>query len=283
MLTLHISHNDLDGLGCGVLIKKYLTGTIKTIYLGYDDIETVINEKMNMYDRIIITDISIPYGTVEMLAGEKDVIIIDHHASSENMKNFSFTIHDISKSATLLTYDWLEKQGCDVEPYKEFALCVNDIDMWQLKRSDSQKMAILFSLMGIERMEKRFLERPYNGFTETENLLINLEEERKNSYIKKAMRSLMNIKDKNGNDVCIVFAEKYASELGNHIIQDGTADYVLLINAQNKRVSIRSRQEIDIRMIAEENGGGGHKNAAGFPITNEEFDIKGILTRIGIL
>ena len=73
MQTLHISHNDLDGLGCGVLIKKFLSGSIKTVYLGYDDIDNYIEENYQYYDRIIITDVSPLYGTVEMLAGEKDV------------------------------------------------------------------------------------------------------------------------------------------------------------------------------------------------------------------
>ena len=77
MQTLHISHNDLDGLGCGVLIKKFMPGNIKTVYLGYDDIDRYIEDNYHYYDKIIITDVSPQYGTVEMLAGEKDVLIID--------------------------------------------------------------------------------------------------------------------------------------------------------------------------------------------------------------
>ena len=98
MQTLHISHNDLDGLGCGVLIKKFMSGNIKTAYLGYDDIDRYIEDNYQYYDRIIITDVSPQYGTVEMLAGEKDVLIIDHHASSEALKDFHFTYHNITKS-----------------------------------------------------------------------------------------------------------------------------------------------------------------------------------------
>ncbi len=283
MQTLHISHNDLDGLGCGVLIKKFMPGNIKTAYLGYDDIDSYIEENYQYYDRIIITDVSPSYGMVEMLAGEKDVIIIDHHISSEPLKDFPFTYHNIKKCATLLTYEYLIENGCKAEEYEEFAKCINDVDMWFLKRDDSLNMGLLFNLLGITRMEDRFLNKPYKGFTDTEKLLIALEEERRNSYIKKAMRNIVTMKDKEGYSFTAVFAESYASELGNHIISEDISDYVILINAQGKKVSLRSRRDVDIRHIAENNGGGGHKNAAGCPIKHENFDLTNILKNMGVI
>lgn len=283
MQTLHISHNDLDGLGCGVLIKKFMPGNIKTAYLGYDDIDRYIEENYHYYDRIIITDVSPQYGTVEMLAGEKDVLIIDHHASSDALKDFHFTHHDITKCATMLTYEYLLQKGFKAEEYEEFACCINDVDMWFLKREDSLKMSVLFNLMGITRMEERFLSTPYTTFTDTEKLMITLEEERRDNYIKKAMRNIETIKDKDGLTVTVVFAESYASELGNYIISEDISDYVMLINAQSKKVSLRSRKDVDIRHIAERNGGGGHKNAAAFSIKNETFDIDNLLKNAGVI
>lgn len=283
MQTLHISHNDLDGLGCGVLIKKFMHGNIKTVYLGYDDIDQYIEDKYHYYDRIIITDVSPQYGTVEMLAGEKDVLIIDHHASSDSLKDFHFTHHDITKCATMLTYEYLLQEGFKAEEYEEFARCINDIDMWFLKREDSLKMSVLFNLMGITRMEERFLSTPYTTFTDTEKLLITLEEERRDNYIKKAMRNIETIKDKEGLTFTVVFAESYASELGNYIISEDISDYVILVNAQSKKISLRSRKDIDIRHIAERNGGGGHKNAAAFSIKKETFDIDNLLKNAGVI
>lgn len=283
MQILHISHNDLDGLGCGVLIKKFMPGNIKTVYLGYDDIDRYIEDNYHYYDKIIITDVSPQYGTVEMLAGEKDVLIIDHHASSDALKDFNFTYHDTTKCATLLTYEYLLQEGFQVEEYEEFALCINDVDMWFLKREDSLKMSVLFNLMGITRMEERFLSATYKGFTDTEKLLITLEEERRDNYIKKAMRNIETIKDKDGLTFTVVFAESYASELGNYIISEDISDYVMLINAQSKKISLRSRKDVDIRHIAERNGGGGHKNAAAFSIKNETFDLDNLLKNTGVI
>ena len=96
------------------------------------------------------------------------------------------------------------------------------------------------------------------------------------------MRNIFTFTDINGYTATVVFAEAYASELGNSIISDGIADYVILINPQQKKISLRSRSEVDIRCIAEENGGGGHKNAAGFSIKNENFNLDNILKNMGV-
>ncbi len=183
----------------------------------------------------------------------------------------------------MLTYEYLLQEGFKAEEYEEFARCINDIDMWFLKREDSLKMSVLFNLMGITRMEERFLSTPYTTFTDTEKLLITLEEERRDNYIKKAMRNIETIKDKEGLTFTVVFAESYASELGNYIISEDISDYVILVNAQSKKISLRSRKDIDIRHIAERNGGGGHKNAAAFSIKNETFDIDNLLKNAGVI
>lgn len=97
------------------------------------------------------------------------------------------------------------------------------------------------------------------------------------------MRNIETIKDKDGLTFTVVFAESYASELGNHIISEDISDYVMLINAQTKKISLRSRKDVNIRHIAERNGGGGHKNAAAFSIKNENFDIDNLLKNIGVV
>ena len=84
-------------------------------------------------------------------------------------------------------------------------------------------------------MEERFLNNSYHGFTDTEKLIITLEEERRDNYIKKAMRNIVTMKDVSGYTFTAVFAESYASELGNYIISEDISDYVILINAQSKK------------------------------------------------
>lgn len=279
-MILHLSHNDLDGVGCGILVKAAMPG-VRTVYLSYDDLDAAMEDISPEASTVIITDITPSASVVSRLAGERELMVIDHHVSSEPLKRYPFVTHAIGKCATLLTYEKLTADGYDLSRYENFVRCVDDFDLWTLKRTDSLRMNLLFTLLGIERFEKRFFNEPYNGFKPEEVLIISLEEERRNNYITKAMKNLHYFTDKKGLRVAVVFAEMYTSELGNEIIAHGLADYVLIINAQRAKASLRSRKEVDISGIAEQNGGGGHKNAAGFGI-NTDFNLAKILKEAGI-
>jgi oligoribonuclease NrnB/cAMP/cGMP phosphodiesterase (DHH superfamily) len=182
-----------------------------------------------------------------------------------------------------LTYEKLLSEGHDLERFENLVDCVNDYDLWLLKRNDSKRMNLLFHLIGVERFEKRFTEFPYDGvFFPEESLIIELEEERRDKYIEKAIENTNTYKDKLGNTVAVVFAELYASELGNEIVCRGIADYVLIVNAQRGKCALRSKRDFDISGIAISNGGGGHKNAAGFSLKND-LNMEAILAEVGIL
>lgn len=280
-MTLHISHNDLDGVTCGILVKSAFA-SVRTMYLTYDDLEPTLEELPLKYNSLIITDLAPSAALVEKIAGERELILIDHHASSRDLARHPFVVHDIGKSASLLTYEWLTKQGHDLSAYENFVRCVDDFDLWTLKRPDSRKMNLLFTLLGIRRFEERFYNIPYESFSPEEELLITLEEERRDQYITKAVKNLRMYTDKAGLSFAVVFAEMYTSELGNHIIAQGLADYVLIINAQRGKASLRSRKDVDISEIAVRNGGGGHKNAAGFTILSD-FNLAHILEQLDMV
>lgn len=281
-LILHISHNDLDGVTCGALTKRFLKD-VDNIFCNYGEIDDILEEiSLRKYDQILITDMSPGKAGLKFILGEIEVLLIDHHESSSWMKEIVPAVHDISKSATLLTYEWLADQGIDVSSYKNLAECVNDYDMWHLKRKDSLQMNMLFMKLGVERYLERFSKKPYDTFTPDETLIVELETERRDKYLFAAAKSAEMVKDKNGMDAYVVFAEEYNSELGNHIIKELGADYVVLINMQKKKVSLRSRADVDIRTLAERNGGGGHKNASGFSM-QFEFNTMEFLKEAGII
>ena len=81
----------------------------------------------------------------------------------------------------------------------------------------------------------------------------------------------------------MVYGEERKALIRRLMNGEDISDYVILINAQGKKVSLRSRKDVDIRHIAENNGGGGHKNAAGCPIKNEDFDLNNILKNMGVI
>jgi hypothetical protein len=280
-MILHVTHNDLDGSGCSVLIKKYLD-VANTVYLNYDEIDNYLLNNYHNYNKIIITDLSPSFETAKFLTDYAELFFIDHHITSSKLVNVLDSYHDITKSATLLTYEWLVEMGFDVKSYREFVNCVNDYDMWHLNIDESLKLNMLFSLIGIDRFVERFLKNPAVKFNETEKLLLEIEEESKNKYLDNSLKNLNLFTDTSNRKFAVIFAEKYNSELGHHILNFTDVKYVVIINAQKKKISLRSKDETDVSKIAIRNGGGGHKNAAGFS-TNFDFCIEKFLQICGVL
>lgn len=280
-MILHITHNDLDGVGSAILVKKCYD-FVETFYLNYDEVDNFIQNNYNRYDQIIITDISPSEETFNFLENHIEIVFIDHHKTSLNLSNRYFAFIDINKSATSLTYEWLTNSGFNLSEYKELVDCINDFDMWHLKRSDSLKMNMLFTIYGIERFLNRFLYNPSVEFEREENLLLEIESESLDKYLKNSEKLVQLFIDKYGKNFGVIFAEKYNSELGNHLIKKMNLDYIIIINAQRKKISMRSKPEVDISTIASANGGGGHRNAAGFT-TKFDFGIGEFLKIIGVV
>jgi oligoribonuclease NrnB/cAMP/cGMP phosphodiesterase (DHH superfamily) len=270
----------LDGVGCGILIKKFLKN-VSTLYLNYNEVDEALIQESGNFDSVIITDVSPSKRAYGRVQGETDITFIDHHPTSEWLKDEHGVVHDTSRSATVLTYEWLKEQGHKVEPYADFADCVNDFDMWHMRREGSLQMNILFMKLGIDRFEKRFLTNPDTVFDETERMIVTLEEDRRDRYIRNASQSGFEFTDSRGLRGYAVFCEEYNSEVGNHITGDLGVDYVVIVNAQKKKVSLRSIREVDVSEIAVRNGGGGHKNAAGFSI-DFDFGMEKLLYVMGL-
>lgn len=280
-MILHITHNDLDGAGCSVLMKKFLEPDF-TVYLNYDEIDNFIINNSHKYQKIIITDLSPSLEVAKFLAESVDVLFIDHHITSEHLVEYFDSFHDTTKSGTLLTFEWLLENNFECGSYRNFAEVVNDYDMWHLRLDDSLKLNMLFSLFGIERFVERFLKNPYVKFDSGEALILDIEEEAKNKYLSNGLKNINLFTDKQGRIFAVIFAEKYNSELGHYIVNNSEASYVVIINAQKKKISLRSKAEIDVSEIAVQNGGGGHKNAAGFS-TDFDFGLGDFLKSAGVI
>lgn len=280
-MILHITHNDMDGAGCAILIKKCFD-KVHTAYLNYHEVDEYLQENYKMYDKVIITDVSASIGVIEKLKNKCNLTLIDHHKTSENLKKFDFTIHEMDRSATKLTYEWLVNAGHDIKDYEGMVECINDYDIWLMQRADSLTMNILFTLIGIGRFVNRFIDNPSDIFTAQEAMYLSIEKESQEKYILQASNSASFFRDNQGREAAVLFAERYNSELGNHLVVVENLDYVIIINAQKEKISLRSRKDVDISEIAVANGGGGHKNASGFS-TEFDFSIETFLKNIGVL
>jgi oligoribonuclease NrnB/cAMP/cGMP phosphodiesterase (DHH superfamily) len=278
---LHVTHNDLDGAGCGIIVKKiYQNASVH--YLDYKDVDDFILNNYSHYDRLIITDVTPKKETIENILNRIQLLVIDHHKTSTHLFNKDYAIIDMNKCATFLTYEWSYDIDKTVESYFPFVKLVNDYDLWKNEYEASRDLNILFTTLGLEKFVERFTNNPSTNFDKCEQLLIDVEKENLNTAFKEALDNHRIYKDKWGNSFCLTFTERYNSEIGDYLLQKLNIEYVLMINAKKNKVSLRSKDNFDVSEIALKFGGGGHKNAAGFKL--DMFDsVEAVFKKIGLI
>ena len=146
--TFIFTHNDLDGVGCGVIGKYYFPDAYVQ-YCSYDNIDDTLmyflshNENILSEMRIIISDIYYKQENsdiTEMLRMAGELIICDHHATSAWLNNVDFqhnsfvnVIADGDVCGTKILFKTLDNLYTMPDSTKilEFVENVNSWDVWQ--------------------------------------------------------------------------------------------------------------------------------------------------------
>ena len=146
--TFIFTHNDLDGVGCGVIGKYYFPDAYVQ-YCSYDNIDDTLmyflshNKNILSEMRIIISDIYYKQENsdiTEMLRMAGELIICDHHATSAWLNNVDFqhnsfvnVIADSDVCGTKILFKILDNLYVMPDSTKilEFAENVNSWDVWQ--------------------------------------------------------------------------------------------------------------------------------------------------------
>ena len=146
--TFIFTHNDLDGVGCGVIGKYYFPDAYVQ-YCSYDNIDDTLlyflshNKNILSEMRIIISDIYYKQENsdiTEMLRMAGELIICDHHATSAWLNNVDFqhnsfvnVIADSDVCGTKILFKILDNLYVMPDSTKilEFVENVNSWDVWQ--------------------------------------------------------------------------------------------------------------------------------------------------------
>ena len=146
--TFIFTHNDLDGVGCGVIGKLYFPDAYVQ-YCSYDNIDDTLlyflshNKNILSEMRIIISDIYYKQDNsdiTEMLRMAGELIICDHHATSTWLNNVIFqhnsfvnVIADSDVCGTKILFKILDMLNPMPSSTKilEFVENVNRWDVWQ--------------------------------------------------------------------------------------------------------------------------------------------------------
>lgn len=290
-----LTHNDLDGVGCGILAKLALGEEVKIRYNSVGSINREVewfleNDKDTF---LIVTDLSVNDENERRLnqyyeAGGK-LQFIDHHKTALHYNDYEWghvVVEDRDgklTSATSLFYEYLVKNGLleKSENISEFVELVRQYDTWEWEKNENEKarkLNALFYLISIDEFEEAMVKRLKSSgsfqFSEFELKILDMEQNKMERYISRKRREL--VQKKIGKYVAgIVYAESYHSELGNELGKEYPhLDYIAIMNIGGRRIGFRTvHDHVDVSEVAAAFDGGGHVKAAGCSMNDEAFQL----------
>jgi oligoribonuclease NrnB/cAMP/cGMP phosphodiesterase (DHH superfamily) len=196
---------------------------------------------------------------------------IDHHITREYLRDAKHgnVVYSTYFCATYLTADYLNVNTMDYEGYRNFILAVDAYDMWKLDssyRGLGLNLNLLFNYYGMEKFVKQFADM--RKFNNKEYIILEVLQKLDRDYLAEKLKQGKIKTDKDGN----TYFEVYTAEKGGHLgvlVDDPDfpveCEYIKVINTNDLVVGLYAK-DFDVSEIAKDNGGGGHKGAAGYEL-----------------
>ncbi len=292
------THNDLDGVGCGIVARCAFGDNIEVRYNSVQSIDSQVSRFMDVYKEkpkkggfLFITDLSVSeevegrIGRFVQNGGKAR--LLDHHKTSLPLNRHPWASVQVAyddgrqTSASSLFYEYLVQHRLlqPMPTLAQFVELVRQYDTWEWEKHDNataKRLNDLFFLLSLDEFEDRMTERvqreePF-AFTEFEEKLLALEEGKIERYVRRKKRELVQT-FVSERCVGVVHAESYHSELSHELGKTFPyLDYIAIVNVGGKKLSLRTiHDDVDVSSVAAAYGGGGHAKAAGCPLTDDAF------------
>jgi len=291
-----LSHNDLDGVGCGILAKLAFGENVKVRYNSISSLNREIeyfleNDEPDTF--LFVTDLTPNEDNEKRLKdfynANGKVQLIDHHKSALHFNDYEWgyiLVEDHEgklTSATSLLYEYLvsNKLLKPTAAVTEFVELVRQYDTWEWEKNGNHQahsLNSLFYLISMEEFEEKIMERlrtsDHFDFDEFEKKILKMESDKIDRYIRRKKREIVQAKV-GEHIVGVVYAETYHSELGNELGKEYPhLDYIAIVIMGGKRISLRTIYDhIDVSEVAGRFGGGGHQKASGCTLTEEAYKL----------
>lgn len=293
-----ITHTDLDGLACEVIARKFLEPnlTVFNTEAGEKQVDKVfldqtmpaIKEYRALYPNnntiLFFTDCCPSDSLIRALATNKETrgnkfqpFILDHHATSvERCNKYNWAINDQTQCGALLFYyhlvvtDIIKPSNAENKLIQYYLHSVDAYDRWQLDspyRETGELLNKLFHATSYEYMIKRGIS---STLDETEQFILQLEEERRKKAVKRMIEMAKVYKDLDSFKYVFTLELYKSSDIASDILDAfPEVDYMRSYNPWNNTISLRMRKSngrLDMGKLAGRYNGGGHKMAAGYPL-----------------
>ncbi len=302
MKKLLFTHGiDIDGYGCAVLAKLAWGDSVDIVYadnFDLDDKFVKIWGKTGFaeYNEIFVTDHCLCMALCNMVEKKsnikKKIKIFDHHSSRiGNQDKFSW-VSIISErdgkkeSGTSLFYDYLCEKGLleSSDKLETWVELTRLYDTWEWKKLDNQKANDLNTLaLSVGREE--YIRRLYQDHVLNESFEFNAQEcqiieKYKIDFQKQIKRYVEQIRvvEIDGARAGLVeILDVFKNDIGGEIKKNGNENniaFLIMPVKDRNTVSLRVVDDnFDVSKVAEKFGGGGHKGAASFPLSNLPKDL----------
>jgi oligoribonuclease NrnB/cAMP/cGMP phosphodiesterase (DHH superfamily) len=271
-----VTHTDLDGLGCAVVYGKCFPNA-EVHFVDYDDVNEVVMQLLvDVQDvspkpHIMITDMSVNEYVAELLDSYGRVDLVDHHGTAKwMMDKYSWAYVNTDNCATQLLHSILSHTH-HLDDLEHFVSVVDNYDTWghgTQPTEEAHKLARLARILNHERFYKRFLLITDMHLSDVEEAILQIDQEKETQYIDESIHMVEMLVDPRGYRYGLLAVDRYTSTTGNAILQHyPELEYVLMLDFRRDKASLRGRGNIDLGEMCKLVGGGGHRRAAGFPMS----------------
>lgn len=271
-IVCYYHKNCFDGMAAAWVVKtKYPGATFIPAQYGDMDLMTTIQqdcfENANINTHYIVVDFSFPRDLMALMFSKaRSLTVLDHHVTAkEACEGLDFCIFDMNKSGAGLAWEyfWPDRPAPYLVQY------VEDRDLWRFALANSKAINAFIQShpMNLDSYQLLYheLEQPWG----LSNAIVGGESiERYKNTMVEAMCANAVVRDIGGYMVPTINATLLFSEVGEKLCEmfpDMPFAASWFIRKDGKiQYSLRSRGEFDVSKVAKQQGGGGHKNAAGF-------------------
>lgn len=268
-------HNCMDGFTSAWIVKQHFGENVE-FYGGVhnDPPPDVTGRDVILVDFCYKADVM-----VDIVRKASHVTILDHHATAKNcidaiyplVKDKITTVLDMSKSGAMITWEYYFPQ----ETPPDFVRYVQDADLWLFKLPNSKEV-----LMNVASYEYDF--DNWSLMMQQDISSMALEG---SAILRKHMKDVKELSQVNKRHMSIGGYSVPVINLPYTLVSDaasiasqGNPFAACYWDTPNGRVfGLRSQSNgIDVSVIAEQYGGGGHKHASGFRVDYKDLERLGL-------
>ena len=250
-----------DGFGAAYAAWKILADEAVYLPVRHGDDPP----KLEIEARVAVLDFSYPRPTLVALQERlEEFLVLDHHKSAQqDLAGLDYASFDLNKSGARMAWEYWHPD----RDFPDLLAYVEDRDLWRWALPDSREVSLALQCYPLEF--EIWDELSVEDLKQEGKAILRFQ----NQQIARAV-SRARMTPVGEFTVPVVNSCLFQSEIGDELCRnypEAPFSGVYYLNQHNKQAwSLRSIGDFDVSEVAQQFGGGGHRNAAGFAISEPE-------------